>query len=46
MREGDLWIAFFMLYYGQYYRPLKNIFCRLLQDKVHRHKQYKLGRLS
>lgn len=30
MREGDLWIAFFMLYYGQCYRLMKDIFCRLL----------------
>ena len=40
MREGDLWIAFFMLYYGQSYRLMKDIFCRLLEDKIRRHKQY------
>ena len=39
MREGDLWIAFFMLYYGQSYRLMKDIFCRLLEDKIRRHKQ-------
>ena len=33
MREGDLWIAFFMLYYGQSYRLMKDIFCRLLEDE-------------
>ena len=40
MREGDLWIAFFMLYYGQSYRLMKDIFCRLLEDKIRRHKQF------
>ena len=44
MREGDLWIAFFMLYYGQSYRLMKDIFCRLLEDKIRRHKQ--IGRAS
>ena len=38
MREGDLWIAFFMLYYGQSYRLMKDIICRLLEDKIRRHK--------
>ena len=40
MREGDLRVAFFMLYYGQSYRLMKDIFCRLLEDKIRRHKQY------
>ena len=44
MREGDLWIAVFMLYYGQSYRLMKDIFCKLLDDKIRCHKQYLANR--